>query len=126
MGTGSGPIAAGIGTRTSVSAGQRTIMDDGRVLAVPDGAGDQEASGLRLGSLGEKVMTMSVGLLSRLKPMSLRKFPFRLGRIRIMTLDHLPTPSSAILIGLRGATRRTSSQQLRMCRSSTRRRMLRI
>src|SRR4029077_40117 len=45
MDTGSGPIAAGIGTRTSVSAGQPTIMDDGSVLAVPDGAGFQGISG---------------------------------------------------------------------------------
>src|ERR1700745_3645141 len=126
MDTGSGPIAAGIGTRTSVSAGQHTITDDGPVSAVQDGAGYQDVSGLQLGSLGEKVTSMLVGLHSRPQPTCLRRFRFLLGRTRIMALDRLPTTSSAILIGLHRATRSTSSRQLRTCRSSTRQRMLRI
>src|ERR1700732_1784228 len=124
--TGSGPIAAGIGTRTSVSAGQRTITDDGLVLAVPDGAGYQDISGPQLGCLGEKVTNMLVGLLSRPKPMCLRRVRFLLGRTRIMALDRLRTTSSAILIGLRRTTRSTSSHRLAMFRSSTNQRMLRI
>src|ERR1700756_4699141 len=126
MDTGSGPIAAGIGTRTSVSAGQHTITDEGPPSAVQDGAGYQDVSGLQLGSLGEKVTSMLVGLLSRPKPMCLRRFRFLLGRTRIMALDRLLTTSSANPIGLRRATRSTSSHQLRMFRSSTRQRMLRI
>src|SRR6202045_410033 len=125
MDIGSGLIVAGIGTRTSVSVGQPTITDDGPISAVPDGAGYQDISGPQLGSLGEKVTSMLVGLLFRPKPMSLPRFRFRLGRIRIMALDRLPTPSSVILIGRRRATRSTSSHQPRMCRSSARQRMSR-
>jgi hypothetical protein len=71
MDTGFGRIAVGIGTLMSLSAAQPTIMDDGSVSEVPDGAGFADTNGPPPGSPGEKAMSMSVGLLSRPKPTSL-------------------------------------------------------
>ena len=47
--TGFGPIMAGTGTQTSVSAGQLTTTADGSILVRPDGAGFREINGRRLG-----------------------------------------------------------------------------
>src|SRR5260221_8676858 len=100
MGTGSGPIAAGIGTRTSVSAGQRTITDDGPVLAVPDGAGCQDIRGPPPWVFGEKGRSMLGGLLSPPKPSCPPWSRFLLWRTLIIALDRLPTNSSPIFIVL--------------------------
>src|SRR5215472_18806420 len=103
--TGFGPIVAGTGTQTSLLAGRPITTADGSILVGPDGAGSPEINGLRPGSLGGKVTNTLAGLLFRPKPTSLCINRYRLGPTRIMALDRLPTPLSAILIGANRATR---------------------
>jgi probable HAF family extracellular repeat protein len=57
-----GPIAAGIGSQTSVLPGQPITTVDGSILRGLDGAGSPEINGRRRGFPGEKVMKTSAGL----------------------------------------------------------------